>query len=293
MMGGDYDTFASRMRPAPRLVITDIDGTLLADDGSLPAANREALAWCRALGVRTCLATGRRWTTCRRLLDRLDLHPLIDFCILNNGMLVKEMARGETLFRRDFPLDLLLRVADRLAGAGLDAIALGHHPDGTGTDVFHRNDALLNGDFILKNAGHARRVGAWEDLAGEHLVELVLIGTRADLERAAAMTAGLPVETAILRNTYYAEYMLEITPAGVSKLLGADELLGHLGFDRSHALAIGDSDNDLALLAGIPLSVAVANADARAKAAARELTGSNAEGGFAQAVLRHLGGAQP
>lgn len=272
-----------------RLVITDIDGTLLADDGSLPAVNREALAHCRAMGVRTCLATGRRWTTCRRLLDRHDLHGLIDFCILNNGMLVKDVAKGTTLFRRDFQLELLLAVADRLGAAGLDAIALGHHPDGTGTDVFHRKDALLNGDFISKNAGHARRVEAWEELTGEHLVELVLIGGKADLEAARALVAPLPVETAILRNTYYAEYMLEITPLGVSKLLGADELLGHLGLDRSHALAIGDSDNDLALLSGIPRSVAVANADARAKAAAREITGSNAEGGFAQSVRRHVG----
>lgn len=276
-----------------RLVITDIDGTLLADDGSLPAANREALEHCRALGVRTCLATGRRWTTCRRLLDRLDLHGLIDFCILNNGMLVKDVAQGLTLFRRDFPMELLLRVADRLRPAGLDAIALGHHPDGAGTDVFHRHDALLNADFILKNAGHARQVAAWEELTTEHLVELVLIGARADLEDATALLAGLPVETAILRNTYYSEYMLEITPRGVSKLLGADELLGHLGLDRSQALAIGDSDNDLALLAGIPRSAAVANADVRAKAAAREITGSNAEGGFAQSVRRHVGAHHP
>ena len=280
------------MGPMPvspcRIVITDIDGTLLADDGSLPGINRDALAHCRTLGVRTCLATGRRWTTCRRLLDRLDLHGLVDFCILNNGMLVKDVAKDVTLFRRDFRMDLLLAVAERFNAAGLEAIALGHHPDGTGTDVFHRREALLNGDFVLKNAGHARRVEAWEELAEEHLVELVLIGARADLEAARALVAGLPVETAILRNTYYAEYMLEITPKGVSKLLGADELLGHLGLDRGHALAIGDSDNDLALLAGIPRSAAVANADAGAKAAAREITGSNAEGGFAQAVLRHV-----
>ncbi len=280
---------STRMPPAPiRIVITDIDGTLLADDGSLPDANRAALAHCKAKGVKVCLATGRRWTTCRRLLDRLELSGLIDYCILNNGMLVKEVAGDRILFRRDFPLELLVGCADRLNTAGLDPIVLGHNPDGSTADVFHRRDALLNGDFIGKNADHARRVEAWRELEGEHLVELVLIGERSDLEAAARTLDGLEVETAILRNTYYREYMLEITPRGVSKLLGADQLLGHLGWERSDALAIGDSDNDLALLQGIPLSIAVANADAKAKAVARELTGSNAEGGFAQAVFRHL-----
>lgn len=276
------------MSHAYRLVITDIDGTLLADDGSLPADNRAALAHCRARGVRTCLATGRRWTSCRLLLNRLDLAGLIDYCILNNGMMVKEVAGDRTLFRRDFPLDLLLRTAERLNAAGLDPIVLGHNPDGATTDIFHRNDCLLNGDFVAKNAGHERRVADWRELSGEHLVELVLIGTRADLEAAAALVAGPDVETAILRNTYYLEYMLEITPKGVSKLLGADELLGHLGLSRHEAIAVGDSDNDLALLTGIPMSIAVANAEARVLAVAREVTASNAEAGFAQAVRRHI-----
>jgi Cof subfamily protein (haloacid dehalogenase superfamily) len=280
------------MSQAFRIVITDIDGTLLADDGSLPPDNRAALAHCRAQGVLTCLATGRRWTTCRRLLERLDLTGLIDFCILNNGMLVKQVAGDRTLFRRDFPLDLLLRAAERLNAAGLDPIALGHNPDGKTTDVFHRNDCLLNGDFIAKNEGHTRQVADWRELAGAHLVELVLIGTRAELEAAAALVEGLAVETAILRNTYYQEYMLEITPKGVSKLLGADELLAHLGLSRLQAMAIGDSDNDMALLAGIPMSIAVANADPRVLAVAQEVTAANAEAGFALAVRRHIPGFQ-
>ena len=49
------------MSLAYRIVISDIDGTLLADDGRLPSDNRAALAHFRARGVRTCLATGRRW----------------------------------------------------------------------------------------------------------------------------------------------------------------------------------------------------------------------------------------
>jgi Cof subfamily protein (haloacid dehalogenase superfamily) len=271
-----------------RLVITDIDGTLLDDDGGLPDLNRKALAHCRDYGVRTCLATGRRWTTCLRLLDRLELRGLIDFCILNNGMMVRDVAREAILFQHDFPLPLLLQAAERLNAIGLEPIVLGHNPDGATADVFHRRDALLNGDFIAKNAGHSRRVDEWTDLDGAHIVELVLIGRQADLRAAAEALAFLDVELAILRNTYYAEYMLEITPKGVSKLMGANQLLGHLGLENHQALALGDSENDYRLLKGFPMSIAVANADARILAAAREITGSNAEGGFGQSVFRHI-----
>lgn len=276
-----------------RLVITDIDGTLLDDQGNLPDLNREALRRCRTQGVKTCLATGRRWTTCRRLLNRLDLFGLVDYCILNNGMILHDVAAGATLYRREFPFPLAAEVAARLGGIGLDPIVLGHNPDGATPDVFHRRDCLLNADFVAKNEGFARRFEALEELSQRHLVELILIGPRADLAAAAAALAGLPLETAILRNTYYAGYMLEVTPRGVNKLLGARALLAHLGFAEGDALAIGDSDNDFELLRGLPRSVAVANADAKVKAVVREETLANHAGGFGAAVLRHLAPSPP
>lgn len=286
-------------QPKYGLVITDIDGTLLDDDGGLPALNRQALIHCRDNGVKTCLATGRRWTTCLRLIDRLELHNLIDFCILNNGMMVRAVAhtthmahkpQSAVLFQQDFPFPLLRQAVVRLNAQGLDPIVLGHNPDGATADVFHRRDSLLNADFVSKNTAHALQVADWSELESAHVVELVLIGHRTDLESAAASLAGLDVETAILRNTYYAEYMLEITPKGVSKLLGARQLLGHLGLESHQALAVGDSENDYQLLKGLPMSIAVANADPRIRAVAREATGSNAEGGFGQAVFRHIPG---
>ncbi|MDB5047204.1 MAG: Cof-like hydrolase [Fibrobacteres bacterium] len=277
------------MTPSPyRLVITDIDGTLLDDDGNLPDLNRQALEHCRAMGVRTCLATGRRWTTCLRLLDRLDLGGLVDFCILNNGMILRDIGGNRTLSGRDFPFPLLLQAVERLNTLSLDPIVLGHNPDGATADVFHRHDALMNGDFIAKNTAHARRVPDWGELRGAHLVELVLIGHRADLLAAADSLAGLDVETVILRNTFYKEYMLEITPKGISKLLGANELLGHLGLHSGEAIAIGDSDNDYELLKDFPFSIAVANAEAKVLAVAREVTGSNSEGGFGQSVFKYI-----
>ncbi|MEO7426504.1 MAG: HAD-IIB family hydrolase [Fibrobacteria bacterium] len=281
------------MPPSPppagiRLVITDIDGTLLDDDGNLPALNRLALEHCRAMGVRTCLATGRRWTTCLRLLDRLDLNGLIDFCILNNGMIVRDLAGDRMLSRRDFPFALLLQAAERLNALNLDPVVLGHNADGRTPDVFHRNDALMNGDFIAKNIPHARHLGDWGELRDAHLVELVLIGRREDLQTAADALAGLDVEIVILRNTFYKEYMLEITPRGISKLLGANELLAHLGLSSHQAIAVGDSDNDYALLKDFPISIAVANAEEKILSVARELTGSNSKGGFGQSVFKHI-----
>jgi Cof subfamily protein (haloacid dehalogenase superfamily) len=279
-----------------RLVISDIDGTLLDDEGNLPDLNRRALAECKEAGIRTCLATGRRWTTCARLLDRLELRGLIDFCILNNGMILHDVAAESVLWKRDFPFDRIMEAVARLNALSLDPVVLGHNPDGRTRDVFHRPDAaggghsLMNADFIDKNPDHLVRMSDWSELRGRHVVELILIGPEKALRAAAEKLGDLDLETAIIRNSFYREYMLEITPQGVSKLSGARMLIDHLSLREDDVLAVGDSENDYLMIKHLPHSAAVANADPRLKAAAREVTGTNAEGGFGQAVLRRLRG---
>lgn len=271
-----------------RLVISDIDGTLLDDAGNLPAVNREALELCRERGVRVCLATGRRWTTCARVLDRLELRGLIDHCILNNGMIVHDAAAGRTLWEREFPFDQVMEAVKRLNAHQLDPIALGHNPDLKTRDVFYRRDSLLNADFIDKNPDHCVRLGDWAELAGRHVVELAMIGPEKALRAAAEGLADLDLEIAVIRNTYYKEYMLELTPRGVSKLTGARELMSHLRVGEDETLAVGDSENDFTMIKHLPFTAAVANADPKLQAVARLVTASNAEGGFAQAVRERL-----
>ena len=58
------------------------------------------------------LATGRRWTTTRRLLDRLSLHGLADFAILNNGMVIKDLRTMQPLHLESFPLETALAAID-------------------------------------------------------------------------------------------------------------------------------------------------------------------------------------
>lgn len=271
-----------------KLVITDIDGTLLDDDGNLPDINRRALEHCKNRGVKTCLATGRRWTTCSKLLDRLELYPLIDYCILNNGMLVREISKQQILYQREFPLQSVLEIVMRFQTLGLDPIVLGHNQDGKTKDVFHRKDCLMNGDFIAKNPEHALKISDWQELASAHLVELVLIGKKADLQAAAAVLAGLPVEIVLLRNSFYKEYMLEVTPLGVSKWLGVQQLFSHLKITSPQTMAVGDSDNDYELLKNTHFSFAVSNAEKKVKDIVNHHTGENNHGGFGQAVFKLL-----
>ena len=270
-----------------RWLITDIDGTLIADDGSLPERNREALKHCRERGVPVVLATGRRWTTLIRLLDRLDLHGLADYAVINNGMVVKDLRTLAPVHREFFPAAAALEAVGILESLGLDPIALTYDPAG-GVDVFYRRLALMNGDFIDKNAGHCREIADFGELVANPLVELILLGPEPDLARARDALLGLPLEIALIRNTFYAGYMLEITPHGISKGSGAGRVAGLLGKTLGEAVAIGDSANDLPLFQLAGWAVAVGNAPEEVRKAAHETVADGERAGMAEAVFRHF-----
>ena len=267
--------------------ITDVDGTLLDDESNLPAANREALLHCRNIGLPVVLATGRRWTTLERLLDRLSLNGLADYAILNNGMVVKELKTRTVLHLEDFPWESALKAVEALSALNLDPIALIYNPEG-GPDVFHRRLSLMNGDFVAKNIEQSHSLEDYGELQDKSLLELILLGPESTLAEAQKTLRDLPLETALIRNVFYAGFMLEITPRLVSKLSGARRLVNIVGSSLARAVAIGDSANDLSLLRAVGKSLAVKNAPREVQESVQEIVSSGHDGGVAEAIFRHF-----
>jgi Cof subfamily protein (haloacid dehalogenase superfamily) len=261
--------------------ITDVDGTLLDEDNTLPEANRRALQRCRELGVPVVLATGRRWTTLARLLDRLQIGDLVDFAVLNNGMIVKELKTRTALHREAFSLEILLAVVESLAALSWEPIVLTYNSHDA-HDVFYRKLSLMNGDFVAKNLEFSRALEDYRELEDVSVVELILLGPEVELTLAQQALEGLPLETALIRNTFYAGFMLEITPRNISKLSGARHVARLLDLSLDQAVAIGDSANDLPLLRQVGKAVAMAHAPEGVRLAAHEIST------VAETVLRYF-----
>ena len=81
---------------------------------------------------------------------------------------------------------------------------------------------------------------------------------------------------------------LEFTCPGVDKGTGLTALARQLGLGISQAIAVGDADNDLAMLRAAGLGVAMGNAIPAAVAAADVQVADNDHGGCAEAVRRYL-----
>ena len=76
----------------------------------------------------------------------------------------------------------------------------------------------------------------------------------------------------------------DVMPAGVTKGKALLDLADYLNIPRSHTFAIGDSDNDVSMIADAEYGIAMGNACDAAKEAAAYITAAVSEMGFAKAV---------
>ncbi len=260
----------------PRLVATDLDGTLLRSDGTLDARTREAIARVEASGVPVVLCTARPARVLRPLAQATG-HRGIAVC--SNGSVIWDLHTERVLDTFPFTVRAAREVVARLRAALPEATwAMERH------DVFAREPRYVPhwpvpDDTVIAELDALLRVAPlqlmvrhpW--LSGDELV---------------AHARELVSDLAELSHSSTADTLLEIGAAGVSKASGLALLCQRRGVDRADVLAFGDMPNDLAMLQWAGRSVAVANAHPDVIAIADEVTGSNDEGGVAAVLERVL-----
>lgn len=263
---------------AIRMIVSDLDGTLLDSAYHLSAANRTALREAAAQGVRVLLATGRMFTSAVHYAKELALDtPVISY----NGGVVQEM--DGTLLHADF-------LAPKTAARVLRYIfARGWYVQLYRLDGLFFAAETAEARFYRTASGVAgRAVGERGLLARTEGVPKLLVVADTPAHTAAVIAeiaAAFPGEIAVMQSnpTY-----IEIVPAGVSKASAMLKVAADYGISAAEIMAIGDSGNDVAMLRAAGLGVAMGNAVPEVQKAADAVTDSVAEDGAALAVRRYV-----
>jgi Cof subfamily protein (haloacid dehalogenase superfamily) len=258
----------------PRVIASDLDGTLLRSDGTLDDRSQRALVAAEAAGALVVLCTARpsRWVA---PLARATGHRGVAICA-NGGVLCD--LHTETILEQ-FPLEPL--VARQVVSLLQAAV-----PGGTW--------AVERADSFGREPAYASRwpvppdtvVDAVEALIAEPAVKLML--RHEDLLADALLTRARAVvgHLAELSHSNSADSLVEISAAGVSKASALARVCTERGYGREDVIAFGDMPNDLAMLKWAGHAVAVANAHPHVVAAADELTTSNDDAGVARVLER-------
>lgn len=260
-----------------RVLALDIDGTLLGPDGRLTPATRDAVARAARAGLRPVLCTGRRYRRALPVAAELGLDaPLV----CNSGALVKESG-GRTLWRADLEPEIARAVLDLFEARGRPVVAM-LDGDADGLDfLIPRVDGCPHfRDYLGRNAPHARvdpaRLRAARPIGHFHLFAIGDRPAMLRLEAEVASLAGGRVRTFVQRSPAYAGTMCEVLDAGAGKWAALLQLAARWGVEPERIVAVGDDMNDVPMLAGAGLGVAMGHAPEPVRAVAdRVLDGGN------------------
>ena len=260
-----------------RLVVADIDGTLLTRDREITPGVLAAVRAAQADGVRVCLATGRIWLSARQYFERLGADPP---AILYNGGLVYDFRAATVLRRTHLDYEHARAVLEILR----EVPEVQPHLY-AGDRVFTGRVNELTDRYRRKDSVQVEEVGDLVAFLPRDPMKILIIGARPDLERAVSRirTIPMPINTVFSEETY-----LEILPVGSSKGVALEFVAAYLAIPLSDVVAVGDNLNDLEMLHAAGLGVAMGNAPDALKSAADAVTRTNDEEGVRDVIERFV-----
>jgi Cof subfamily protein (haloacid dehalogenase superfamily) len=258
---------------APRLVASDLDGTLVRSDLSVSDRSRRVLSRVEASGALFVMVTGRppRWMA---PVAEATGHRGLAVCA--NGALVYDLHTEQvvrsSLIEAEAAAEVVAALRREVPGI---SFAVEKGPEGFGREATYlpRWD---NGEVV---------VAPVEELIASGVVKLLArheeLGSDELLERARAC---LGDSAECTHST--SDGLLEISAAGISKASGLASLAEEWGVTADQVVAFGDMPNDLPMLSWAGHSVGMANAHPEVLAAVDEVTATNDEDGVAQVLER-------
>lgn len=253
-------------RPKYRLLALDVDGTLLDSRGVLLASTKEAVARAAAAGIRPVLCTGRRYRRAWPVARELGIDAPI---VCNSGSIVKEPADDSTLWRADLPPDLVADLLELFREHDQPVVAFNdraHDEPDFRVSLFPSGRAPLD-DYVGQNLDHAQ-VG---DVTAGPFFHACAVGTReamSDFERHVLARLGDRVRTFVQKSPRYLGTMCEVIRADASKWSAVLHVAEAWGVAPEEICAVGDDMNDIPMLLGAGLGVAMGHAAPEVLAAA-------------------------
>ena len=272
----------------PRLVASDLDGTLLTSAGEVSPRTRAAIDACRAAGVPFVGVTGRG----PRLLEsvRAALGGTGIAVLAQGGYVVDFGAGDRTRVLRTVGMSredatAVIAAIEEVTGELIVAVE----------DAAEQSEALrplrVQHGFDWPYPEPAHLLPRHEVLPVGAVLKVFLRSSRLGEDELLALARGV-VDPAVAELTHAGLGFIEVLPPGVTKATGLAVALEHHGVAFGDVLVFGDMPNDLPMIEAVTRaggrSVAMANAHPEVLAAAADRTsGSDVDGvaRYVEAVL--------
>lgn len=275
-----------------KMLVTDMDYTLLNKEKKISERNREAVRKAIEKGVHMVVATGRIYTSARVYAKLLGLSTPI---IASNGAIIREAAfsSSENTERTMFKDTLNMKAVKEMIKLSRKYGLCCH---------FFTEDTIYSEKLVTVSL----RYTEWNKYLGaEDQVKIIIVddilealeGDKAEILKAVVVDRdseklqGLRndiLSTGIVSASQSMKDNLEVMNKGVTKGNAVKMLARMYGIDRKEIIAIGDNENDMSMIEYAGMGIAMGNAEESLKNVAKCITGDYQEDGVAEAIEKFI-----
>lgn len=263
-----------------RLIVADLDGTLLNSDHVVAPFTAASVDAAIARGVLFTVATGKTFSSTPAIIERFRIHIPV---ICGNGTQVFA-PDGTLIFEHPIPLDYALDAVHMAENEGFRAIV--YTREGLLTD--RRDDNVA--ELVAHHEPEPEIVPDLDAALRNHHKPYKLVLMNRDLAAVEnmqkRMTARFEGRAAVVRSGLAS--LVEIMPCGVTKGTALQVILDQVGVRAEETIAFGDNCNDLDMLKRVGIGVAMGQSPQDVREQVDYVTGTNDEDGVGYALHKFV-----
>jgi Cof subfamily protein (haloacid dehalogenase superfamily) len=259
-----------------KMIVLDLDDTLLNDEHTLSKRNKEALMAAQELGVKVVLASGRPTFGMVSLAKELQLDQYGSYILSYNGSKIIDATSNEELFNSTISSEMAHRLYDLSRREGVSILSYKDE-----SIVIEEPNEYADIEATITGLP-LQIVDQFKESINEPVVKAMMLAhpdVLVNVEQTMIKEVGEDVS--VFRSK---PFFLEFTALNVTKGTSLGQLTKKLGIAPEEVIAIGDSYNDITMIEFAGLGVAMGNAPEAIKEIANYVTDTNNHDGVAKVV---------
>ena len=262
-----------------KMLVLDMDDTLLTDDHRISEINKEALRKAQELGVYVVLASGRPTPAMTAFAAELNLAHFNSYILAYNGAVIMSMKDNSILFEQSLTKEEIHKLYDFSVAHKVHIIT---YIDGQ--IVSETNSPYID---IEKNITGMPfyNVTDFKEAVHSSAIKCILLEDPTYLKEVEALLkAEMPDKSVATSKPYF----LEVTHHGIDKAESLKRLAAKLNIKQEEIIAVGNAGNDLSMVEYAGLGIWVDNVTPELRDKANFIVASNNNNGVAEVVERFI-----
>lgn len=272
-------------------IACDLDGTLLGRDLKVHPDDVAAVRQAQEAGLHVAICTGRNPVESFTVAHPLNLRGPGVFV---NGSVIADMQTGRANGITPIGADRLDKLVEFFGSLGHAVLVLAVDPaNGLPQYVItqHGKPHRATVEWLVANKMKAREQETIDPQMYGRIVRATIVvdvPESAEIEKRLAETFGDTIYSCSIYSGAYDCQVIEAFPPHINKWQGVLKLAAEINLDPARIVTVGDDINDIEMLQNASLSFAMGTASPAVQRCAKHVTGSQREGGVAQAIRQVL-----